>query len=236
MPDPEIQRLINEQRKLSSENNFLKDQLSKKDRQINELYQHITSMSTEAQEICFQLLSTVSVVMEMRDKYARSFAEKVSYYGVKTAKEMNMPAAEVDLVRRSGYLLEIGRLGLSEDLFTKMEKLTEEEYELVKSHTEIAKDILKPIKFLEEIIPVIRHHHERYDGNGYPDGLKGKKIPICSRILAVTSAYIAMTQERPHRKALDLNHAELELKNGAGTQFDPHIVEAFIKVLEKEER
>ena len=236
MASPEIQKLINEQRKISSENINLKDQLNKKDRQINELYNHVTSMSVEVQEICFQLLSTISIAMEMRDKYAKSFAEKVSYYGVRTAKEMNMAEPEIDLVRRAGYLLEIGRLGLREDLFTKMEKLTEEEYELVKSHTEIARDLLKPIKFLEEIIPVIRHHHERYDGNGYPDGLKGDKIPIGSRILAVTSAYVAMTQERPHRKAMDLNHAELELRNGSGTQFDPEAVEAFIRVIEKEKR
>ena len=113
--------------------------------------------------------------------------------------------------------------------------MTEEEYKMIKSHPKLAEDILKPIKFLEEIIPIVRHHHERYDGKGYPDGLGGEQILLESRILAVTSAYVAMTQERPHRKALDKEQAELELRNGSNSQFDPEIVETFIGVLENED-
>jgi len=231
----ELQRILNEQRKISSENILLKEQLNKKNRQINELYHHISALSQEMQEICFQLLSTVSIAMEMRDGYAKEFAEKTSMYGVKIARAMGLSQIRIDLVRRAGYLLEIGRLGLRENVFAKMEKMTEEEYKMIKSHPKLAEDILKPIKFLEEIIPIVRHHHERYDGKGYPDGLGGEQILLESRILAVTSAYVAMTQERPHRKALDKEQAELELRNGSNSQFDPEIVETFIGVLENED-
>ena len=116
----ELQRILNEQRKISSENILLKEQLNKKDRQINELYHHISALSQEMQEICFQLLSTVSIAMEMRDGYAKEFAEKTSMYGVKIARAMGLSQIRIDLVRRAGYLLEIGRLGLRENVFAKM--------------------------------------------------------------------------------------------------------------------
>lgn len=232
---PELQRIMNEQRKLTQENIFLREQLSKKDRQINELYKSLSTISQEMQEICFQLLSTVPIAMEMRNGYAKDLAEKTSNYGVKIAETMGLTSAQIEMVRRAGYLLEVGRLGLREDLFTKMEKMSQEEYEMVKSHPKLAQDLLKPIKFLKEIIPIVRHHHERYDGRGYPDGLRGEQIPIESRILAVTSAYVAMTQHRPHRKALTKEQAEIELRNCANSQFDPEIVEIFIRILEDED-
>ena len=230
----EMQRLINEQRKLLNENLGLREQLLKKERQINELFHQMSKLSDEVQEVCFQLLSSVSIAMEMRDGFARDFAERTAEYGAKVGEKMGLQSAEIDVIRRAGYLLEIGRIGLKGDVFTKIGKLSETEYETIKSHTTLGHDILKPIKFLKGIVPIVRHHHERYDGRGYPDGLGGEQIPIGSRILAVVSTFIAMTQHRPHRKALNTDQAEIELRGGSGSQFDPQVVEAFIAILEEE--
>jgi HD-GYP domain-containing protein (c-di-GMP phosphodiesterase class II) len=232
----ELQKIVNEKKKITYENVFLKKQLAKKDRQINELFADISALSGEMREVCFQLLSTISTAMEMRDGYAKEFSEKTALYATKIAKAIGLSSIQIDLVRRAGYLLEIGRLGLREDIFQKMEKMTKEEYEMVKTHPKLAEDILKPIKFLEEIIPIVRHHHERYDGQGYPDGLSGKQIPVESRILSVASAYVAMIQQRPHRKALSKKQAKIELRAGSNSQFDPKIVKAFVKITEEESK
>ena len=216
------------------QNFLLKRKIEEKNRKIKELADRVSAMHKEMQDLCFQLVSTITIAMEMRDGYARKFAEKTSSYGEKIAKAMGLPENRVEMVKRAGHLLEIGRLGLKQDLFSKMEKLTEEEFEEVKAHPKIAFDILKPIKFFEEITPIIHHHHERFDGKGYPDGLKGNKICIESRILALASAYVAMTQERPHRKALTKEEAKKELLNGSSSQFDPEIVRVFLEILEKE--
>jgi len=219
---------------IEKQNLILKKEICEKNKKIKALTSKVSGAQKEMRELCFQLVSTITIAMEMRDGYARKFAEKTSDYGVKIAKTLDLSEKCIDLVRRAGHLLEIGRLGLKQDVFSKMEKLTNEEFESVKSHPQIAIDILKPIKFFEEITPIIHHHHERFDGKGYPDGLKGKEICIESRILAVASAYVAMTQERPHRKAHSKEEAKKELENGANSQFDPEIVKVFLDILEKE--
>lgn len=133
-------------------------------------------------------------------------------------------------------LHDIGKIGINESILNKPGKLSEEEYEMVKLHPKMGADIIKGIKFLEPVVPIIYHHQERYDGKGYPDGIKGEQIPIGARIIAVLDTYDAMTTDRPYRKALSREAAIAEVKRCSGTQFDPQVVEVFLQILMEEEK
>jgi HD-GYP domain-containing protein (c-di-GMP phosphodiesterase class II) len=129
---------------------------------------------------------------------------------------------------------DIGKIGIPLDSLNKPQKLTREEYEVFKEHPDKGRRIIEPIEFLREIVPAIFHHHEQYDGSGYPLGLKGEAIPLEARILAVADTYDAMTSDRAYRKALSNEIAIAELKRCAGTQFDPRIVAVFVIEMDKQ--
>jgi len=126
---------------------------------------------------------------------------------------------------------DIGKIGIPEDILNKPGLLTEEEYRIVQRHPVISAEILERFEHLRELAHIVRYHHERWDGKGYPEGLSGEEIPIESRILAVADAFDAMTSDRPYRKALKLEKAIEEIRKNKGKQFDPDIVEVFIDVI-----
>lgn len=132
-------------------------------------------------------------------------------------------------------LHDIGKIGISDVILNKPGKLTAEEWEVMKTHPEIGYRIAMSTPELSAIAPYILHHHERYDGKGYPEGLKGKEIPLLSRILAVVDAYDAMTEDRPYRKAMSKDEAILEIKKNSGTQIDPNIAEIFINIITQQD-
>ena len=138
---------------------------------------------------------------------------------------------DIDLIALAGLLHDIGKIGIPESILDKPGKLTKEEYEIVKRHPEIGAEILSSIRQFEEVVPAIRHHHERYDGRGYPDGLKGEEIPVMARIIAVADAFDAMLSKRPYRDALSLNSAVKELQRNKGSQFDPQIVDILLNII-----
>jgi len=135
------------------------------------------------------------------------------------------------LLKSCGLIHDIGKIGINESILQKPSKLTKNEYAEVKTHPVIGENVVKHVRFLKKGLPIIRHHHERYDGKGYPDGLKGEKIPLLARIIAVADAFDAMTSDRPYRKAFSPQEAIEKLKENAGTQFDPQIVKIFIDAL-----
>jgi len=137
----------------------------------------------------------------------------------------------MEMIKFCGLIHDIGKIGINESILQKPSKLTKKEYADVKTHSVIGENVVKHINFLKEGLPIIRHHHERYDGKGYPDGLKGEKIPLLARIIAVADAFDAMTSDRPYRKAFPPQEATKKLKENAGTQFDPQIVKIFINAL-----
>ena len=139
----------------------------------------------------------------------------------------------VDL-KNCSFLHDIGKVKIPESILYKPGRLTDEEFEMIKQHPVIGEQILRPIPSLRHTLPVVRHHHEKYDGTGYPDGLKGNEIPLAARIVCITDSFDAMVSDRPYRKGLPVEKAVEELRNGAGTQFDPELVEAFLKVVERE--
>jgi HD-GYP domain-containing protein (c-di-GMP phosphodiesterase class II) len=136
-------------------------------------------------------------------------------------------------VELGAVLHDIGKVRVPESILNKTGKLTDEEWEVMRTHPEVGEHILRPIQSLNAILPIVRHHHERWDGTGYPDKLAGRAIPLGARIVSVCDAYRAMTEDRPYRAALSNQEARKELHEGAGGQFDPDCVEAMIRALDR---
>ena len=166
--------------------------------------------------------------LEAKDFYTRGHSQRVMTYSVATAKEMCMTDEEVENLQRASVLHDVGKIGIRDMVINKPGLLTPEEYQEVVRHPEISVSIIEPIPFFQPLLHVIRHHHEWYNGQGYPAGLAGDEIPLSSRILSVADTFDAMTSSRPYRKALPVEGAITELRRCSGMQFDPHVVSAFI--------
>jgi len=175
-------------------------------------------------------LHSLVAAIEARDKYTLTHSIRVTEYAVTIAKSMGCSQDEVDILISAGHLHDIGKIGVSDTILLKSEGLTEKEFEIVKQHPEIGENILKPLGFLPRERDVIRYHHEKWDGSGYPDGLRGEQIPFLSRIIAVADSYDAMTTDRPYRKALGRQQALNELKRKSD-QFDQNIVDIFMQIV-----
>jgi putative nucleotidyltransferase with HDIG domain len=148
---------------------------------------------------------------------------------VATAQGLGLPQADIEKIRLGGLVHDIGKIGVRESVLNKPGCLTDEELRQIRNHPEIGEHILAPIADDEKILRMVRNHHERYDGNGYPDRLKADQIPLCARILTVPDAYDAMTSERPYREAMSDETACREIEHGKGTQFDPWVADAFLR-------
>jgi len=187
-------------------------------------------------ESYFQTILALAKTVDEKDAYTRGHLEEVTKYGMIIVEELAEPVKiniDMENLKTALLLHDIGKIGVPDALLHKNSSLTPEEFEIMKQHTEIGARIIEPIEKLKKVGKIIRHHQEKYDGTGYPDGLKGENIPIEARIISVVDAYHAMISDRPYRKALSEEAALNELKSKAGTQFDPGIVEVFIKVHEK---
>jgi HD-GYP domain-containing protein (c-di-GMP phosphodiesterase class II) len=140
----------------------------------------------------------------------------------------------VNLIRKASLLHDLGKLGIPDEILRKPSALTKEEFEVVMSHPSLGAEILAASQALQSLIPIVRHHHERYDGKGYPDQVKGENVPIEARVLALADAVEAMASDRPYRSALDYESIVREVKINSGTQFDPKVARAFLEILHDE--
>ena len=146
---------------------------------------------------------------------------------------MALTEDQVDLIKKAAQLHDIGKIGIDDSILNKPGKLTPEEFDVVKQHPSKAEEILKPLEFLNEALSLIKLHHERYDGKGYPLGVNGEEIPLGARIMAVADTYDAMISGRPYRKSVFTKEQVIEeIKSNAGTQFDPKIVDAFLRIID----
>ena len=182
-------------------------------------------------------LSTVRALahaIDAKSPWTSGHSERVTKYAVMLGKETGLPESELEKLELAGLLHDIGKIGTFDVVLDKPEKLNKEEFELVKKHPGKGVAILEPIKQLRDILPAINHHHEKLDGSGYPDGLKGDEIPLLAKILCITDSYDSMTADRPYRPAPGKEYAISELKRCAGTQFDPELAKAFMRILERE--
>lgn len=196
----------------------------------------LKKLREKEKENYFQMILVLAKTVDEKDAYTRGHLDEVTRFGMIVAEEFigsSDIAMNMEELKTSLLLHDIGKIGVPDALLNKTEKLTPEEFEIMKQHPEIGSRIIEPIEKLKRVGEIIRHHHERYDGAGYPGGLKGEDIPIESRILAVVDAYHAMISDRPYRKALPERKALNELKKYKGTQFDPKIIDSFIKAYDK---
>ena len=178
-------------------------------------------------------IAALSAMADANERLARGHTDRVMDYAVAIGLEMGLPLEDVETLRFAGLLHDLGKNGVDEEILIKPSALTESEREQVRRHSAMGATIVDQIDFLQDIEPVVRYHHERFDGAGYPEGLSGIDIPLLARVLAVADSYESMTGKRPHRKALPIASARLELARERGAAFDPEVVDAFTAVLDR---
>jgi HAMP domain-containing protein len=177
--------------------------------------------------------STLAAALDARDAYTAGHSTRVAKYSLMIGRAVALNEQELDLLNKTALLHDIGKIGVRDDVLLKEGRLTDEEFEKIKIHPDLGESILKqiePAEAMAPLLPGVRSHHERYDGGGYPDGLKGLDIPEFGRIIAVADAFDAMTSDRPYRKGMAVQKAMAILAEGKGTQWDPRFAQAFIDV------
>ncbi|MBU2540387.1 MAG: HD-GYP domain-containing protein [Candidatus Omnitrophica bacterium] len=170
---------------------------------------------------------------EAKDPYSYGHTNRVTKYSVSLARELRLPLHTVDVIERAAKLHDIGKIGIKDSILFFEGRLSAKDYEVIKSHPVKSVTILEPLKFIDEEKRIILHHHERYDGKGYPEGIKMDQIPLGSRILAIADSFDAMSSDRVYRKRLSKSVVIKELKENSGTQFDPHLVKVFLTIINR---
>ncbi|PLX38909.1 MAG: hypothetical protein C0608_11540 [Deltaproteobacteria bacterium] len=181
-----------------------------------------------------ETIKSLALALEAKDAYTHGHSENVTRLSARTAKEMGCSQDFVETITQAGILHDIGKIGISGAILNKPSKLTPAEHSIIQSHPQMGKRILENISFLGEVVPIVYHHHERFDGSGYPEGLSGEDIPLGARIMQVADTYDAMTSNRPYRNGLSHEAARDEILRCRGTQLDPQCVDAFMRMWEKE--
>lgn len=189
----------------------------------------------DLEEMFLQTAESLAHAIEKRDPYTGGHTQRVTLYSMAIAKYLELKPNERRWLKIASVLHDIGKIGIEDQILKKTGNLSKEEFEIIKQHSKIGAEILEPIKQLREIVPGVKYHHEKVDGNGYPEGLKGDNIPMLAKIVAVADTYDAMTTDRPYRRALSKDEAFNELKKCSGTQFDENVIKAFAKAYERDE-
>lgn len=169
--------------------------------------------------------------MEAKDPYTRQHSRRVTNLSVLSAQTMGLDMGQIEALRFAAYLHDIGKIGVKDNVLLKASALSNDEYAQIKQHPVIGETIIQAMDLSSQERAIIRHHHEHWNGRGYPDGLEGERIPLLARVVAVSDAFDAMTTDRPYRKAKSQGAAVQELMRFAGTQFDPEVVRAFVEML-----
>jgi hypothetical protein len=188
-------------------------------------------MASELETHYMKTLEALASALEARDPYTQAHTGRIRDMAVALAVRMQVPAEVRRATRLGAVLHDVGKIGISDTILHKPGSLTDTEWQVMKTHPEIGEQMLKSIDFLRPALPVVRHHHERWDGRGYPDNLAGEDIPIGARIVGVCDAFDAMTTDRPYKKAMPVQEALEEILRNSGTQFDPHCAALLIDVV-----
>lgn len=234
----ELKTLMFDNRKLSQglkeQNQSLQKQNTLLARRIEESTKNLSRLYEDLRNTYMRTIKSLAQAIDARDHYTHSHSENVANIAEVIAKEMGLSVKEIELVRDACALHDLGKIGIEDKILSKPSKLDPEEWEYIKKHPEIGAKILEPLTFLNDVIDLVRQHHEHYDGSGYPDGRKGEEILLGARIILLADAYEAMTSARAYRKVpLTKEAAVEEIKKYSGTQFDPLVVEVFLRVIDK---
>ena len=174
-------------------------------------------------------MDSLILALEAKDLYSRNHSARVSCISAAIARFLDFPPPEVDEIAIAGFFHDIGKIGIPDGVLLKPGKLNADEFHAIQEHPVISEKICHPIRYFAPILPIIRGHHERVDGNGYPDGKQGEDVPLGARIVAVADAFDALTSNRPYREAFSLGTVETIMRNGAGTQWDEKVISTFWK-------
>lgn len=185
------------------------------------------------QRAYYDTLSALTQAIDAKDSYTHGHSERVTKYSVELAIALGLEKKIIENIRLAGMLHDIGKIGIPETILNKPGRLTDAEFDVIKAHPELGVRILARVEFLEPLIPLIRHHHERFDGHGYPGSIDSHNIPYGARLIAIADTYDAMTSDRPYRKAMDMETALAELVRCRKTQFDPDLVDVFVEMMRK---
>jgi len=194
---------------------------------FNEMTAALQAQIRARDEAYFRNLEALARAIDARDPYTFEHSARVAAIGLELAEGMQLPEADLVVLRRAGLLHDVGKIGVSDKILAKAGPLNDEEWAAIRRHPVIGYDMLKDVPFLQPSLDPIRHHHERWDGEGYPDGLKGEAISQLARVVTLADAFDAMTSDRPYRKGFSFEFAARSIVNEAGRQFDPAVVEAF---------
>ncbi len=203
------------------------------DKHLKQLYSRFSNSTKPVHRAYMQSIHTLINLTESRDPYTKRHSVKVSNYAVMLAKSLGLYKKEVEYIRLAAILHDIGKVGIKESILLKNGSLDSKEYKEVQKHADLGAQIIKPLKFFGPIVSTVRHHHENYNGTGYPDGLKGEDIPLASRILAIADAYDALTSKRAYRGAYSVEKAKSIMKKESGRKFDPALLERFMDCLHR---
>lgn len=205
-------------------------ELRRMNQELTNANQEIVTASRAIQSLNDELFLILAKIVDARDPFVSGHTTKVADYAVAVARELGLPMTQVERIRQAALLHDIGKIGISEEILHKPDQLSPEEYLIVKSHVTLGAELLDTCQGLRHLSPFVKHHHEWWNGTGYPDRLQREQIPLEARILAVCDAVEAMASDRPYNRALSLDRIIVELRRCAGVQFDPDLVEVFVKV------
>ena len=197
-------------------------------KRINEM---LKESKEQLERAYLDTIQSLRYAVEAKDPYTRGHSDRVSEYAVLIGRKMGLPEDEIKTLQIGGLFHDIGKIGVPDTILQKEAKLTDDEYSQIKNHPSIGAHILGEAEAFKDIIPIVKYHHERFDGRGYPSRLSGEKIPLLARITAVADTFDAMTSKRSYRNALDIQYVKEEIERCKGTQFDPKIAEVFLEIL-----
>ena len=198
---------------------------------IREINEELQDKNDELEKAYLDTIGILRHTVEAKDPYTRGHSDRVSEYSVLIGKKLGLDEQTLHTLRIGGLFHDIGKIGIPDSILLKESKLDDEEYSQIKNHPTIGVHMLGDAQIFKDIIPIVKHHHERYDGRGYPSQLKGEDIPYIARIVAVADTFDAMTSKRSYRDALPLSVVKEEIEKCTGTQFDPKIAPVFLDIL-----
>lgn len=200
--------------------------------EIKKINKELADTYEKLEKAYLESVQTLRYTVEAKDSYTRGHSDRVSEYSVLLGKYLNLPEETLNTLRIGGLFHDVGKIGVPDSILQKESKLTDNEYSEIKNHPSIGAHILSTATIFHDIIPIVKHHHEKYDGTGYPGRLQGENIPYLARIAAIADSFDAMTSRRTYRDSLPIDVVIAEFRKCKGTQFDPKLADVFLDILE----
>lgn len=201
-------------------------------REIQRINAQLTDTYEKLEKAYLESVETLRYTVEAKDPYTRGHSDRVSAYSVLIGEKLGLSEDDIKTLKIGGLFHDVGKIGVPDAILQKNSKLTDDEYSEIKNHPSIGAHILSTASIFKDIIPIVKHHHEKYDGTGYPSKLKGEQIPYLARIAAIADSFDAMTSRRTYRNSLPIEIVITEIRRCKGTQFDPAIADVFLDILE----